>query len=173
MEHILSATQTINIEYKQAKNLREYILLQFFAAIGPLHNKLYKHRLDWQISTKILLAYPPNSLGHTMGLFLHTQNLEPIARAERHDVFHVLLQYGTEVYMEAGMQCCLLGAGKKSPSVLATIALALVFLPEHWRYFYQQYQRGKELEQFYKWPLHNMLNCNIANLRHSILKRKN
>jgi hypothetical protein len=161
----------IKISFEQSKNIREFVLLQFFSAIGPLHEKLYKRRPNWGWSTAKLLEMPKDSLGNSIGLFLQKDNLEPIPKAERHDVFHVLLQYGTAVNHEAGMQFCIFGAGKKSLSVLATIFLSLIFLPEHWKYFYKQYKLGRQYWKFYNLPFQYLLNCNINYLRSTILKK--
>ncbi len=168
----MTNTQDLHISYAKSNNWRETILLKFFESIGPLHDVLYKHRPNWNVSTAMLLAMPAHSLGYGIGKFLQADNLEPIPRAERHDVFHVLLQYGTTVREEAGMQFCILGAGKHSPSVLSTIALAIVFLPEHWTYFYNQYSKGKNYLQFYKLPFQHLLDSNLHNMQSTILKRK-
>lgn len=161
----------IKIVYAKGINWREQILLNIFAAIGPLHHHLYVHRPKWHITTAQLLQYQPQSLGHSIGLFLQADGLEPIPRAERHDVFHVLLNYNSSVQQEAAMQFCILGAGKKSPSVLATVFLALVFLPEYWPYFASQYTRGKVFNNFYELPFQHMLHYNLNKLQCSIFKK--
>jgi ubiquinone biosynthesis protein Coq4 len=160
------------IKTSKPKIVREWILLKFFENLGPLHAKLYKHRAPWGISTKGLLAMPTNSLGYNIGIFLQSNHLEPIPIAERHDVFHVLLNYGTTVPEEAGMQFCIFGAGKRSASVLATMFLAIIFLPEHWKYFWAQYQSGKNYLPFYDLPFQHLLHAPAHELRANIFKRK-
>ena len=52
----------------------------------------------WNISTNELLSYPEKSVGKTLGLFLNEQGMEPLAKAEYHDVQHILFNYSISIY---------------------------------------------------------------------------
>jgi hypothetical protein len=149
--------KTIKINYKDT-NKREYYLLKFLEWVTPLNtNWLKRGKESWGLSTSNLLQYPYGTLGHSLGAFLQAQQLEPVPRAERHDCYHVLLQYGTSLLQESQMQWCLIGAGKRSIFTIGAALLSVIVLPERCYQYWQAYQRGKGLLNISKWQFNHLL----------------
>jgi hypothetical protein len=73
----------------------------------PVWGMLREDRLRW---------YPAGMLGH--------ERLQPVDRGERHDAFHILLNFSTS--LEEAMQFFLVGNGNISPFNLAAAFTALV-----------------------------------------------
>ena len=121
------------IHYSKNLNVREFVLLKTFEILNPLHAVIHHKRKPWGKSVADLLNYPETTLAHKLGIFLDVNHLEPVDKAEKHDAFHVLLGYGTDIKEEAGMQWFLMGNGKLSPFTLGTSALAAFVLPERFR----------------------------------------
>jgi ubiquinone biosynthesis protein Coq4 len=74
---------------------------------------------------------PPGSLGNDLYHFLVKRNLPFLAHYARHDLKHVLLGYDTTDEGEACLQCFMLGNGRISFPVLATVLYSMVTMPEH------------------------------------------
>ncbi len=114
-------------------------------------NLLHPNRRAWNENMSSLSQYPHGSLGSILYSFLIEGNIKLEAKYESHDVYHVVAGYGLGIVNEARLFFFLLGNGKYSPSILGSVLVALVFIPEHWSTFYKDYKRGK----LYK-PLKNL-----------------
>jgi ubiquinone biosynthesis protein Coq4 len=147
----------IKIHYHNT-NFREYYLLKFLEWISPLHaNLICRKREAWQLSTKDLLLFPKESLGYHLGVFLQKHQLEPVPKAERHDCYHVLLDFETDLQQETMMQWFLIGSGKKSLFTLGAALLGLIVLPERLKYYYQSYKNGKHALNISNWHFKALL----------------
>jgi hypothetical protein len=152
---------------------REKILLTFLDTIMPLHTKYFRSsRVPWGYSTNDLLMQPPNTLAGQLGLFLSVHRLEPVPKAERHDCFHVLLGFKTDVASEASMQWFLIGSGKKSIFTFGTALLSLLILPEHYKQYLTAYKKGKGAVDISEWDFKNLLFENTKTLRATIFKKQ-
>ncbi len=125
-------------------SFRENATLWLLAKAISVHGRVKNKRAPWGLDTEDLLQYPENSLGRCLGEFLHQEHLQPIDRLERHDVFHILLDYKTQLKDEAGLYFFLFGNGKRSLFAIGTVLFAAAVLPEHWVYLYKQYKRGQQ-----------------------------
>jgi ubiquinone biosynthesis protein Coq4 len=111
--------------------------------IGPMVFNFGVKEDPWNLSTADLLQYPEGSVGKRVGEFLKKDHLEPIARAESHDVLHVLLDYSVTFKDEVGMQFFLRGNGNNSIASFLTSIGAWIILPTQWSYLRTSYARGK------------------------------
>src|SRR5437899_986792 len=68
-----------------------------------------------------LRCLPPGSLGNDLYYFLEQRNLPLLTHYARHDLKHVLLGYDTTDAGEACLQSFMLGNGRISFPVLATV----------------------------------------------------
>lgn len=151
---------------------REDLLIQLEQWTYLLYLKWFKQgRPAWQKSTRDLLAYPDGSLGKALGDFLQYHQLSLIPHAENHDVFHVLLDYGTNGIAEAQMQFCLIGNGKRSLYALTAAGISGLVFPEYWSSFRKAFRRGKRLRKMYKWYFEYLLDEPLIELKAFIAKQ--
>ncbi len=162
--------KTIIIDYKKGIEIREKFLLWLLGVVIPVHARFYGGRKPWGLSASDLLGYPAGTLGNELGRFLKTEHLEPVDRVERHDAFHILLDFTTRVPDEAAMQFFLLGNGKVSPFTLGTALFSAAILPEHTRNFYLQFQRGRSFRSIARWDFKKLLPENFQDLKRYIFR---
>lgn len=164
--------KSIIITYKRTHGLREKTLLWLLGFVIPIHAKIYSRRKPWGLKREDLLQCSPGTLGREMGLFLEEGNLQPVPRVERHDAYHVLLDYTLEVKQEAAMQFFLVGNGKYSPFTVGTAIFAGLMLPEEWNYFKQEFIRGKQARSMARWNFRYLLDDSYADLCNIIFRKK-
>jgi len=133
----------VQLDYTQGQGWREQLVLKLLDLGGWIHYYLKPKQQPWGIKAAELNQYPQGSLGKCLGEFYRQHGFEPVARAERHDVFHVLLGYTTCVQDEANMQFFLWGNGKTSPFTVGTCLICLLVFAEHFREFFRQFRQGR------------------------------
>ena len=159
------------ISYKKEHSLRERLLLWLLGFVIPFHSIVYKRRKPWGLLREDLLGYAPATLGRELGLFLEREQLQPIARVERHDAFHILLGFTTDVIDETAMQFFLIGNGKISPFTLSTAIFSGAILPEHLQRFRSEYRRGKAARSIASWDFLQLLNEPIEDVQRIIFRQ--
>lgn len=158
----------IEINYQSEHSLRAKAVLWLLEKGVPIHAALNKSRVAWNVCSDDLINYAPGSLGHTLGLFYKTEKFEPIPKAERHDVFHVLLGYTTHMMDEAAMQFFLWGNGKPSFFTVGSCIITAVLFPGKLFYFFRAFQKGKHSTAIRDWDFKVLLSENIRDLRSKI-----
>jgi ubiquinone biosynthesis protein Coq4 len=156
------------IRFTNEHSWREKLLLWLLGKVIPMHAFFYEKRKPWGMRTQHLLQYPNGSLGKELGIFLTNEKLQPIPRVERHDAFHILLDFDTKVHNEAAMQFFLIGNGKISPFTLGTAIFSGLILPENWSYFKTQYYRGKKARNISKWDFKALLKHDFMEVKEYI-----
>ena len=145
---------------------RDALMITLVKYSKPLYGLWFKQgSKPWNLSTLELLQYPEHSLGRELGLFLVANELNPMPKFEDHDIYHVLLGYGTLVVDEARMQFFLLGNGKRSLFSLGTGCIAFCFFPERWPLFYEAFKRGRSSGQVFKTDFLGILETPVNELR--------
>ncbi len=158
----------IIIKYKTEHGVRERILLFLLGEVIPIHARLYEKRQPWGLRMEDLMTYPKGTLGRELGMFLRDEELQPVPKVERHDAFHILLDFSTHIYDEAAMQFYLIGNGKISPFTVGTAVFAGMMLPDQWGYFRRQFARGRVARSIAKWNFKELLNENFTDLKKNI-----
>ena len=133
--------------------------------LGPIVFNFGTKEDAWNMRTADLLMFPADSVGKTLGEFLKKNRLEPIARAESHDMYHVLFGYSTSLRDEVALQFFLRGNGKTSIASLGTSIGAWFIFPRQWHYFKASYARGKKCGDVSKLDLKSILNKNFDDVR--------
>ncbi len=133
--------------------------------IGPMVFNFGIKEEPWNLSTTDLLQYPENSVGKLVGEFLKKEDLEPIARAESHDVLHVLLDYSVHFKDEVAMQFFLRGNGNNSIASFLTSIGAWIILPTQWSYLKNSYARGKNCADVSKLDFKTVLHENVNDVK--------
>lgn len=161
----------LKVEYKDARSVREKAVLFLLGKAAPLHNILARKRTPWNLCSDDLYLFPEGSLGKTLSLFYKREGFEPVPRAERHDMFHVLLGYSTNVADEAAMQFFLLGNGKWSLFSLGTAIISAMLFPLQWKSYYRAYLKGKRCADISKWDFRKLLHCDVKLLQKQIFNK--
>ncbi len=112
--------------------------------------------------------FPEGSLGKDLYLFLDKRDLPLLKHYARHDLKHVLLNYDTTDEGEICLQSCMLGNGRVSFPVLATVAFGLITMPGHWKKMRMAFRQGRNAAVFHGWKFNEMLQEQTTNLRSKI-----
>ncbi len=132
--------------------------------------KLIRRPNPFLYSREELAQFPQSSLGNDLFLFLEERNLPLLKHYARHDLKHVILQYDTTDDGEACLQCFMLGNGRISFPVLATVAFGFLTMPEHWAKMRSAYRTGKNCSSFHHWKWNELLYEPTIRIRSKIFK---
>jgi hypothetical protein len=163
--------KNIEIKYQSENSYRGKTVLWLLEKGVPIHAKLNAHRVAWNLSSDDFLEFTPGSLGNTLGQFYKSQQFEPIPKAERHDVFHVLFGFSTNVLDEAAMQFFLWGNGKPSFFTVGTCIITTVLFPNHVQEFKVAYQKGKQATSIRDWNFKALLNEDLQLLKNRVFNK--
>jgi hypothetical protein len=115
-----------------------------------------------------LLLFPSGTLGKDLGIFLEQRNLPLLKHYTRHDLKHVLLSFDTTDEGEVCLQSFMLGNGRVSFPVLATVIYGILTMPEYWRPMKKAYRMGRSSLPFHHWKWNELLLEQTENLRSKI-----
>ena len=131
--------------------IRKNICVWLFEKSTIPYARLFKRgKTPWRLSKKDLLRFPKGTLGNALGTFLNHNNFELIPKLERHDAYHVITNYGTEVENEIALQYFFFGNGKRSLYLYGVSTIGLILLPEYWRKYIASYSQGKRCKPIHK-----------------------
>lgn len=132
-----------------------------------------KQRKAWGLSTNDLLQFPEGSVGKVLGKFLQKAGLEPLPRAESHDVYHLLFDYSTSFKDEVGLQFFLWGNGKISLASISTSIGAWCIFPTQWNYLKTSYARGKNCINISTLNTRALLHEDLCQIKSKLYKNPN
>ena len=92
-------------------------------------------------------------------------NFKLLKNYERHDCKHIILQYEMDEVGEARMQFYFLGNKHYSFPVLSTAFFCFLLMPEHWKQFRKDYERGKKGRSFDDTDFSTLVLMNTNELR--------
>ncbi len=153
---------------KYLKKWRTAILVLLTHKIALPLLKVVRRPNAFTYSREELKVLPAGTLGNDLYLFLEKRKLPFLSHYARHDLKHVLLNYDTTDEGEACLQSFMLGNGRVSFPVLATVAYALITMPEYWGKMRAAYRQGKMCTSFHGWKWNEMLVVPTIELRHKI-----
>lgn len=148
--------------------IRKKLIEWLFEKSQKIYTNLFKKHEPWGIYKEELLTYPDDSFGKHLGLFLQKNNFELIAKVERHDAYHTLTGYGTNVEDEIALQCLCYGNGKRSIYLYGAVILGVIILPEYFKYYYDAYCIGKNANSFHHYDYKKLLKISIYKFRQTI-----
>lgn len=117
-----------------------------------------------------LYMLPVGTLGNDLYQFLEKRNLPLLRHYARHDLKHVLLGYDTTDEGEACLQSFMLGNGRVSFPVLATVAYGFITMPEHWKAMRSAFRLGRQSTSIHGWKWNEVLTEETTVLRNKIVK---
>ena len=150
------------------KKHRKQLIVWLFNYSQRIYTSMFKNHKPWGISKDQLLQYPDHSFGKHLGVFLDINGFELIPKVERHDCYHVLCGYSTQVEDEIALQCLCFGNGKRSPYLLGAILLGILILPEYLGYYYNSYRKGRNANAFHHYDYSKLLTVSLEDFRFMI-----
>ena len=121
-----------------------------------------------------LKSLPAGTLGNDLYIFLKQRDLPLLKHYARHDLKHVLLGYDTTEEGEACLQSFMLGNGRVSFPVLATVFFSFLTMPEYWKKMRQAFLAGKQSDPIHSWQWNEIVGTPTAELRNKVFnKNKN
>ena len=130
--------------------------------------RVFRRPAVFNYSKEELLIFPDGSLGKDLGLFLEERKLPLLKHYTRHDLKHVLLSYDTTDEGEVCLQSFMLGNGRISFPVLATVCYGFLTMPEYWRSMRNAFSMGKGSVSFHHWKWNELLHEPTSDLRSKI-----
>ena len=160
-----------NLLFRKTKTLRKQLIIWLFEHSQRIYTSMFKNHESWNITKLDLLNLPQPSFGRHLGEFLHKNNFELIPKVERHDCYHVLCGFSTEVEDEIALQCLCYGNGKRSPYLYGAIILGVAILPDYYKYYFKSYKTGKRANSFHHFDYKKLLNVSITDFRAAIFPK--
>ena len=103
----------------------------------------FRNKPKFIYSMNELLAFEEGTLGKDLALYLNEMNFKLLPNYEQHDCKHIILQYEMDEAGEAKMHFYFLGNRHYSIPVVSTCIICFFLMPEYWKLFYKEYQKGK------------------------------
>jgi len=150
------------------KKAREYVLVFLTHKIALPLLKLMRRPNEFTYSEDELKSLPNGSLGNDLYIFLKQRDLPLLKHYARHDLKHVLLGYDTTEEGEACLQSFMLGNGRVSFPVLATVGYGFLTMPEHWAKMKGAFNKGRRGNSIHKWKWNEILHLQKSDLRKKI-----
>jgi ubiquinone biosynthesis protein Coq4 len=154
--------------YAFLKEVHENISNRSAQILGPIVFNFGIKENGWNLTTADLLKFPERSVGKALGEFLKKNKLEPLPRAESHDVYHLLFDYSTSFKDEVGLQFFLWGNGKTSLASIGTSIGAWCIFPTQWNYLKTSFKRGKNCVDISKLDTKALLYEDLSKIKSSL-----
>ena len=133
---------------KKIKYVRSKVLEFLTHKIAlPLIGK-FRTKPKFNFAMNDLLALDEGTLWKDLAIYLNKMNFKLLLNYEQHDCKHIILQYEMDEAGEARMQFYFLGNRHYSIPVLSTCFITFFLMPEYWKQFKLDYQKGKKGKPF-------------------------
>ena len=152
--------------------IREAILVFLTHKIALPMLKLVRRPNEFTYNENELQSLPAGTLGNDLFVFLKQRNLPLLKHYARHDLKHVLLGYDTTEEGEACLQSFMLGNGRVSFPVLATVAYSFFTMPEYWHKMKMAFLQGKKSNPIHLWQWNDILKEPTEELRRKVFSNK-
>ena len=149
--------------------VRETILVFLTHKIALPLLKLVRRPNEFTYTEDELRALPPGTLGNDLFVFLKQRKLRLLNHYARHDLKHVLLGYDTTEEGEACLQSFMLGNGRISFPVLATVTYSCLTMPEYWSKIKKAFLQGRNSNSIHGWKWNELLKEPTEALRRKIV----
>ena len=150
--------------------LREYILVFLTHKIALPMLKIVRRPNAFPYTESELRSLPAGTLGNDLFYFLEKRDLPLLKHYARHDLKHVLLGYDTTEEGEACLQSFMLGNGRISFPVLATVMYSFITMPEYWSKMKMAFLQGKKSDPIHLWEWNKLLKEPTEELRKKIFR---
>ena len=154
---------------KQLIRLRSTLLVLLTHQVALPLLRIVRRPAVFPYTRNELALLPAGTLGHDLYLFLEQRQLPLLTHYARHDLKHILLGYDTTDVGEASLQSFMLGNGRVSFPVLATVLYSLFCMPEHWGAMRKAFRAGRQRIPIHRWDWYSLLHEPTADLREKLL----
>lgn len=159
---------------KKLLKIRKQLMVFLTHQIGLPMLKLVRSPNVFTYTELQLQSLPAGTLGNDLFIFLKERDLPLLKHYTRHDLKHVLLGYDTTEEGEACLQSFMLGNGRISFPVLATVTYGFITMPEYRAKMRKAFQEGQQSESIHGWNWNEILELPTERLRKKIfMKNKN
>ena len=148
--------------------LRKMILVFLTHKVALPIIKLIRKPNEFIYDENDLQALPPGTLGNDLLIFLKQRNFPLLNYYVRHDLKHVLLGYDPTEEGEACLQSFMLGNGRISFPVVATVSYGFDTMPEYWSKMKQAFLNGKNSNSIHSWKWNEVVKLPTEELRRKI-----
>jgi ubiquinone biosynthesis protein Coq4 len=155
---------------KKLLTVRELVLVFLTHKIALPVLKIVRRPNDFAYSEHELESLPPGTLGNDLYIFLKRRGLPLLRHYARHDLKHVLLGYDTTEEGEACLQSFMLGNGRISFPVLATVLYSFLTMPEYWRKMKTAFSTGRKSTAIHNWRWNEIAHLQTCDLRKKIFQ---
>ena len=152
--------------------LRSTVLVYLTHRIALPLLKLFRRPNVFDHSMEELAGFPEGSLWNDLFRFLERRNLPLLKHYARHDLKHILLDYDTTDEGEACLQSFMLGNGRLSFPVIATVSYGFLTMPEYWKAMRMAFVKGRQSAPIHDWKWNELLTEQTNFLRSKIFTGK-
>lgn len=136
---------------KKLKQIRCRLLVSLTHNIAlPLLKHIRKPK-PFPYTVQELSELPNGTLGKDLYDFIEEKDLQLLTHYARHDMKHIVLGIDTTEQGELCLQSFMLGNGRISFPVLATVLFGLFTAPEYWKSMRQSYKKGRRCTSIHGW----------------------
>jgi ubiquinone biosynthesis protein Coq4 len=153
---------------KRIVKVREFVLVFLTHKIALPMLKSVRRPNAFNYNLEALKALPAGTLGNDLYVFLTQRHLPLLKHYARHDLKHVLLGYDTTEEGEACLQSFMLGNGRVSFPVLATVMYSFLTMPEYGGQMRKAFLAGKMSVPIHKWKWNEIVHSRTYDLRKKI-----
>lgn len=118
-----------------------------------------------------LQALPKGSLGNDLAIFIQTKKLQLLTHYARHDLKHIVLGFDTTEEGELCLQSFMLGNGRISIPVLATVSFGLFTAPEFWRIMWLSFCMGRKCNSIHTWNWFSLIETQTQVIQQQLRQR--
>jgi hypothetical protein len=124
---------------------------------------------EFNYSMEQLLNLPQGSLGNELAVYLKKKGFRLIPGYVRHDCKHILLKYEMDEVGEGCMQFYFLGNRRYSFTVILSVVICLILMPEHFKKFIDEFKKGRRDRKFPDIDFNKLLFLNTDQIRNQLL----
>lgn len=155
-------------------SLREKLIILLFNYSKELYRIFIKRNVKpWSFSLQDLNKFRKGSLGKELATFLQKHHFDLEPKFEKHDIYHILTDYPTNVIGEISLSVFNVGNGKRSIYTIGVALIGVFIMLEEYQVFIKAYKRGKAARSFAKWKFEFLLNENTQELKKHIFREDN
>ncbi|TDW99442.1 Coq4 family protein [Dinghuibacter silviterrae] len=130
--------------------------------------KVFRRPAPFPYTLEALEALPKDTLGHALVQFIREKDLSLLVHYARHDLKHILLDYDTTDKGEVCLQSFMLGNGRVSFPVVATVVYGVCTMPEYWKAMRDAWRRGRRCRPIHGWDWFSLLEERVEVLQKKI-----
>ena len=157
---------------KKLKAFRCKVLVFLTHHLGLPALKIFRKPRPFPWTQEQLLQMDKGTMGRELIEFIHAKNLELLTHYARHDMKHIVLGFDTTEVGELCLQSFMLGNGRVSFPVLATVLFGLFTAPEYWKKMLASFREGKKCIPIHHWDWFELVPLQTAAIRNMIFNHK-